>query len=102
MTQESVRREGKRNTGSQGPSAVKLQQKKNEAWKRLRRSSQRGRRKARRVGGTEPKGRMDFEKSRVLRVATASEGSSLRFHDKEVPDQHGGTGGKWRQPFANS
>lgn len=54
------------------------------------------------MGGTEPKGRMDFEKSRVLRVATASEGSSLRFHDKEVPDERGGTGGKWRQPFANS
>lgn len=90
------------NTGSHRIAAFRLQQKKNEAGKRLRWSSQRGRRRTRRLGATEPKGRMDFEKSRVLGVVTASEGLSLRFHNKEMPDELGVIGGKWRQGFANS
>lgn len=46
----------------------------------------RGRRKTRRVGTAESKGRKDFKKHGVLIAAKASKTLSVRFQNKETPD----------------
>lgn len=47
------------------------------------------------MGTTESKGRTDFDKNGVLTEATASKMLSVRFHNREVPDDLGKQSVAW-------